>query len=70
MKKDKIAIGNIGEIKASSLNLQEQASIIGAKLDKKNDYDHLVKDDPFQLQQTYEATIESLTIIVDCASKF
>lgn len=29
----------------------------------------MVKDNPFQLQQSYEATIESLTVIVDCSTK-
>lgn len=49
LNRDRISIGSIGEIKASSLSEQEKARMIGEKLDKKNDFDHLVKDDPFQL---------------------
>ena len=70
LKKDKIQIGSIGEIQASSLSAHDKMTLIGAKLDNKNDFDHLVKDDPFQLQQSYEATFESLTIILDCSTKY
>lgn len=70
LKKDRIEIGRVGGIQASSLNLQEQAALIEAKLDKKNDFDHLVKDDPLQLQQSYEATIERLSVVFASTSKF
>lgn len=69
LNRDGISIGGIGEFTTRGLSLKEQASVIGEKLDQKNDYDYLVKDDPHQLQQAYEVSIGTLTLVLEATAR-
>ena len=68
--RNRITIGNIGELKTDGMSLKKQETLISLKLDKKNDYDHLVKDNPHQLQQSYEASIQKVSFTIDGVTQF
>jgi len=71
LRRDKFKFGDFGTItadKVQSLKLEE--IILQEQLDLKNNFDHLIKDDPNQLQQTYEASIDSLAVTITGLSKF
>jgi hypothetical protein len=70
LKKDEFAFGNFGSISASKAHQKIQETILQEQLDQKNNFDHLVTDDPLQLLAAYEVSITKLTIVAEGLTQF
>jgi len=70
LKKDKFKFGDFGEIQASEINQKTTEMLIEQQLDNLGNFDHLVKDDPLQLQQSYEVTIGQLVVNIEGFTHF
>ena len=69
LKRDKFKVGKFGSVKGKQLtNNKLQEIMVREQLDEQG-YDHLVKDDPLQLQQIYVASISQLIVVVEGFSK-
>ena len=70
LNKDQFAFGDFGSISASKAHQKIQETLLQEQLDQKNNFDHLVTDDPLQLLAAYEVSIAKLTIVAEGLTQF
>lgn len=67
LKKDKFKFGSFGQfLSADKIHSEKmQEIVLSEQFDRKNNFDDLAVDDPFQLQQAYEIHIGQVCVVLE-----